>query len=197
MNRISGRTSLSCPRTSGNSSTSPRLEQNERTTLEPKALPGKLYRETYGTLSNDSTELLRQGQRSRIGSRHTDIRLSACLPLSARHALLPPNVSSLPAGRADARQVEAACRPVRLSAGLGGMVENPLVCRTVAIQLRSLRQNRLHSIHRHSGKRSYGDEPPMKPVKKRRGEPNEAMRTPHPPIIQSPRRRAAAPTAGS
>jgi hypothetical protein len=90
VNRISGRTSLSCPRTSGNSSTSPRLEQNERTTLEPKALRGKLYRETYGTLSNDSTELLRQGQRSRIESRHTSIRLSACLPLSARHALCRP-----------------------------------------------------------------------------------------------------------
>ena len=61
VSRMSGRTSLSCPRTSGNWSTSPRLEQNERTTLEPKALPGTLSRETYDTLSNDSTELLRRG----------------------------------------------------------------------------------------------------------------------------------------
>lgn len=92
MNRISGRTSLSCPRTSGNSSTSPRLEQNEKTTLEPKAVPGKLCRETYGTLSNDSTGPLRRGQRSRIGFLHTSIRLSAYLPLSARHDLCRPTL---------------------------------------------------------------------------------------------------------
>jgi hypothetical protein len=39
VNRISGRTSLSYPRTSGNSSTGPRLGQSETTTLERKVLP--------------------------------------------------------------------------------------------------------------------------------------------------------------
>ena len=90
VNRISGKTSLSCPQTSGNSSTSPRLEQNEKKILEPKALPGKLCRETCGTWSNDSTGPFRQGQRFRIGFVRKGIRLSASLPLSARHALCRP-----------------------------------------------------------------------------------------------------------
>ena len=82
MNRISGRTSLSCPRTSGNSSTNPRLEQNERTTLEPKALRGKLYRETCGTLSNDSTELSDRAN-DRVSDPATQASASQHLSLSA------------------------------------------------------------------------------------------------------------------
>ena len=111
MNRISDRTSLSCPPTSGNSSTGPRLAQNEGTTLEPKALPGKLCRETFGTLSNDSTGLFRQGQRSRIEFLHKGIRLSACLPLgvlcrptnevTGAPSPTPDNTSHLPARPVD------------------------------------------------------------------------------------------------